>query len=116
MCGVNNRIGMSSTTLRPRWIGLYALAGLMLAVLLLVQMLVAAGGERTTLECGLVLAGFAAMVQWTRRNRTALDHLDWCECAGSRTTVRVVPSRRVARGRHADAPSWTHVEPEESLR
>ena len=80
------------TLARPRWLRLYALAGLMLGALLLTQALTASGTERTALQCGLVLGGFAAMVQWTRRNRAALDHLDWCDCASSRVTMRVIPS------------------------
>jgi hypothetical protein len=84
----------STTFPRPGWAGLYALAGFMLGALWLAQGLVAAGAERTLLECGLVLGGFAAMVQWARRNRAALDHLDWCDCASSRVTVRVIPSGR----------------------
>ena len=80
------------TTVRPRWLRLYARAGLMLGALLLTQVLTAAGAERTVLQCGLVLGGFAAMVQWTRGNRAALDHLDWCDCASSRVTMRVIPS------------------------
>src|SRR5215475_3851556 len=82
----------SMTPARPRWLRLYALAGLMLGALLLTQALTASGTERTVLQCGLVLGGFAAMAQWTRRNRAALDHLDWCDCASSRVTMRVIPS------------------------
>jgi hypothetical protein len=88
----------STTPARPAWGGLYARAGLMLGALLLVQGLVAAGSELTTLQSGLTLVGFIAMAQWTRRNRAALDHLDWCGCAGSQVTVRVI------RSRHADPP------------
>jgi len=66
----------------------------MLGALLLAQALVAAGAERTALQCGLVFGGFAAMVQWIRRNRAALDHLEWCDCASSQVTMRVIPSHR----------------------
>src|SRR5262247_1493090 len=91
MC-TNDGARGSMTAPRPGWAGLYTRAGVMLGALLLAQGLVTASTERTLLECGLVLVGFAAMVQWTRRNRAALDHLDWCECARSRMTVRVIPS------------------------
>jgi hypothetical protein len=106
----------STTSPRPGWAGLYALAGLMLGALWLAQGLVTVGAERTLLECGLVLGGFAAMVQWTRRNRAALDHLDWCECASSRVTVRVIPSGREhpARSRLERAPRPRSVEPAEA--
>ena len=93
MC-MTERPSGSTTPPRPGWRGLYALAGLMLCALLLVQVLVAVGVERTVLQCGLVFGGFTAMVQWTRRNRAALDHLDWCDCASSRVTMRVIPSGR----------------------
>ena len=92
---------------RPRWRGLYLVAAGMLGVMLVVQALVSAGSERTALQCGLVLTGFGTMVQWARRNRTALDHLDWCECASAQTTMRVIPSGRAqpVRPRFADALS-----------
>ena len=100
------------TPARPRWLKLYVLAGLMLGALFLTQVLTAAGTERTALECGLVLGGFAAMVQWTRRNRAALDHLDWCDCASSRVTMHVIPSivGEPAR-RPAGARRLGHAEP-----
>ena len=58
----------------------------MLAALTVVEVLVSPGPELTALRCGLVLGGFGAMVQWTRRNRAALDHLEWCDCASERLT------------------------------
>ena len=101
---------------RPDWSGLYALAGLMLAALLLAQALVASGVERTALQCGLVLGGFAAMVRWTRRNRAALDHLDWCDCASSRVTVRVISSGRGETAPTRSVGAWRpgYVEPVEA--
>ena len=106
MCEVTERSGSPRVLARPRWGGLYALAGLMLAALATAQALVPQGAELTALQCGLVLAGFATMVGWTRRNRAALDRLDWCECASARVTVRVIPSNRCQRVRVmvADAP------------
>jgi hypothetical protein len=104
----------SMTSPRPGWAGLYALAGLMLGALWLAQGLVTAGAERTLMQCGLVLGGFAAMVQWTRRNRAALDHLDWCECASSRVSVRVIPSGRERPARARPAPLPRRVEPAEA--
>jgi hypothetical protein len=115
MC-MNERRRGSKTPPRPGWRELYALAGLMLGALLLVQALVAAGVERTVLQCGLVLGGFAAMVHWTRRNRAELDHLDWCDCASSRVTMRVIPSRREETARPQSAGAWRpgYVEREET--
>jgi hypothetical protein len=116
MCDANDRVEGSNTSPRPRWSMLYLRAGLMLGVLLIVQALVSAGAERTALECGLVLGGFGSMVQWTRRNRAALDHLDWCDCASSRMTVRVIRS-----GREQPAPArftdiaWADAQPVEAM-
>ena len=106
MCDVNYRVEGSKTSPRPRWGRLYLIAGLMLGVLLVVQRLVPAGAERTALQSGLVLAGFAAMMQWARRNRAALDHLDWCDCASSRVTMRVIPSGRAEPARTRRAGAW----------
>jgi hypothetical protein len=115
MCGMNGGPRGSTTPQRPSWTGLYALAGLMLGALFLVQALVAPGPERTALQCGLVLGGFATMVHWTRRNRVALDHLDWCDCASSRTIVRVIPSRQAQpHTRWADARTPVALEPVEA--
>ena len=111
MCGVNHRVDGSKTPPRPGWGRLYLLAGLMLGVLLLVQALVSAGAERTALQCGLVLVGFGTMVQWTRWNGAALDHLNWCECASSQMTVRVIPSRQ-SQPAHAWAATRTPVDVE----
>ena len=88
----------------------------MVGALLLAQALVAAGAELTALQCGLVLGGFVAMAQWARRNRAALDHLDWCDCASSRVTIRVIPSRRgePERTRYADARTPVEVGPVET--
>jgi hypothetical protein len=117
MCGVNDSVDRSSLRQRPRWSSLYLLAGLMLSVLLAVQAFVASGRERTALQSGLVLAGLFAMAQWARRNRAALDHLDWCDCASERVTIRVIASRREAPAfaRPDDELSWIDPEPVESL-
>jgi hypothetical protein len=116
MCAMSGGPRGSKTRPSPSWNGLYALAGLMLGALFVVQALVAPDAERTALQCGVVLGGFATMVHWTRRNRAALDHLDWCDCADSRTTVRVVPSRQPqpAHARWADARIPVDLEPEET--
>src|SRR3989454_10654895 len=102
MCVMTERSGWLRTTPRPRWGRLYALGGLMLAALAVVEVLVSPRPELTALRCGLVLGGFGAIVQWTRRNRAALDHLDWCDCASERVTMRVIPSRRGSRR----VPRW----------
>ncbi len=90
----------------------------MLAALATAELVVTPGAELTALQCGLVLAGFGAMVGWTRRNRAALDHLDWCDCASERVTMRVIPSRRgePARAPFADRPTPVEATLEEVAR
>src|SRR5262245_37254464 len=99
MCGVSERSGRSRALPRPGWSGRYAVAGLMLAALAIAETLLAPGAELTALQCGIVVAGFVGIVGWTRRNRAALDRMDWCDCAGARVTMRVIPSHRSERGR-----------------
>ena len=94
MCAVSEGSGKPRALARPGWVGLYALAGLMLAALTVSELLIAPGAELTALQCGIVVTGFGGMVGWTRRNRAALDRLDWCDCASARMTVRVIPSTR----------------------
>jgi hypothetical protein len=112
MCDVNYPADRSSTRQRPRWSALYLLAGLLLGLLLALQAFVAASTERTALQSGLVLLGFAAMVQWARRNRAALDHLDWCDCASERVTIRVIASRRGAPALARDNRDLPWVDPD----
>jgi hypothetical protein len=49
---------------------------------------------RAALETAVAAAAFAAMALWVRWNRAALDRQDWCACAGAKTTIRVITSRR----------------------
>lgn len=79
---------------RPRWALLYGVGGLAAGALAVIEVVAPAGGVRTGLGCGLTLGAFAAMARWVRRNRAALDLQEWCECAGARVTVRVIPSRQ----------------------
>jgi hypothetical protein len=113
MCDTTERLKGSMTAARPSWWGLYARAGLMLAALLLVQVLVASGPELVGLQCALVMTGFVALAHWARQNRAELDRLEWCDCASSRVTVRVIPSRRgqLAHVEEADARAPLNVEP-----
>lgn len=106
MCDTRERSLESPTVARPPWWSLYARAGLMLTALLSVQVLVRNGTELTVLECALVVTGFVAMARWARRNRAALDRLEWCGCASSRVTIRVIPSRR---GRLANVEQEEHA-------
>ena len=118
MCGVTERFRGSRTTPRPQWARLYVLVMLMLAALAVVEALGSPGAKLTMLRCGLVLGGFGTMARWTRRNRAALDHLDWCDCASARVTVRVIPSHRRERARAAvaDMPAPVEAQLEEVVR
>ena len=116
MCGLTERSRGSRTTPRPQWAGLYVLVMLMLAALAVVEALVSPGAKLSMLRCGLVLGGFGTMARWTRRNRAALDHLDWCDCASARVTMRLIPSRRGEPVRAADAPTPVEATLEEVAR
>ena len=92
---------------RPRWRVLYGVVCLPLAMLGLVDVAAPPAPVRTLLRLTLVLGAFAAMAVWVRANRTALDLHEWCACAASTVTVRVIESPRPsapprsARHRHA---------------
>ena len=124
MCGVSEPSRRSRALARPGWGGLYAVAGLMFTALAIVETLVAPGAELTALQCGIVVAGFAGIVGWTRRSRAAFDRMDWCDCASARVTIRVIPSHRSGRTQAvaADVPvpvedrTPVEVEPEEVAR
>jgi len=94
MCSTNERSNGSPLPPRPSWSGLYVRAGLMLAALWLAQAVTTAGAALVAIECAVVLGGFVSMAQWTWRNHVAFDHMDWCDCASSRVTVRVIASHR----------------------
>lgn len=83
-------------TARPQWSLLYWLALVTPGLLGGAELVPLLGVWRTAVRSGLALGGFAAMAWWVWRNRVALDQEDWCACAGQRTTVRVIPSRRPA--------------------
>jgi hypothetical protein len=69
------------------------------------------GPARVVLRIVLALGALAAMAIWSRANRTALDLLDWCECASRTVTVRVVLSRPAAVGQ--PSPALRPVQAEE---
>jgi hypothetical protein len=48
---------------------------------------------RTVLECGIAVVTWGASASWVRANRVAFDRLEWCGCAPSTVTVRVIVSR-----------------------
>ena len=85
---------------RPRWRVLYWAVCLPLAMLGTVEVAAPHTPVRTLLRLALVLGAVAAMAVWVRANRAALDLQEWCACAASTITVRVIESQRPA------APPW----------
>ncbi|MGH2670018.1 MAG: hypothetical protein ACRDH5_13055 [bacterium] len=79
---------------RPRWGVLYGMGAVTLAALTAIEVRGVPGVLQTLLRCTLALATFAAMALWVRFNRAALDLQNWCECAASKITVRVIQARR----------------------
>lgn len=77
---------------RPRWAGLYAIAALAIVALLGVQV-VRPTAVRSALEVVTTVATFVAMLGWVRENGSAIDQLDWCDCAAATLTVRVIASQ-----------------------
>jgi hypothetical protein len=77
---------------RPRWGRLYAIAGFAIAALLAIEFLARAPALRQVLRYGVVMAAFAAMLHWVRANGVELDLAEWCACAPSTLSIRVVPS------------------------
>jgi hypothetical protein len=112
MCSTNERPKGSTMPSRPSWSGLYARAGLMLAALCLMQAVITPGAELVAIECSLVLVGFVSMAQWTRRNHVAFDYTDWCDCASSRVTVRVISSHHGRPAPLEDATAWAQIDAE----
>ena len=86
---------------RPRWRVLYGAVCLPLAMLGIVEVAAPPAPVRTLLRLALVLGTVAAMAVWLRANRAALDLQDWCACAASTITVRVIESQRPS------APPWS---------
>jgi hypothetical protein len=81
---------------RPRWGWLYGATLLPLAALAVVEMTIPPNLLRTVLRYTLALTALAGMALWLRLQRAALDLQDWCECAASTITVRVIQSHRPA--------------------
>jgi hypothetical protein len=81
-----------------------------LAMLGIVEVAAPSAPVRTLLRLALVLGAVAAMAVWVRANRAALDLQDWCECAASTITVRVIESQRPSAPPRADpfpaSPAW----------
>jgi hypothetical protein len=114
MCDSTLLAGRAIT--RPRWRVLYAVVCPPLAMLGVVEVAAPSTPVRTLLRLALVVGAVAAMAVWVRANRAALDLQDWCKCAASTITVRVIESRRPAASPRSEpfpaAPTWVEEEPE----
>lgn len=94
MCGSNGAERRSGGPIPcPRWGVLYGVVGVGIAGVTIADVALPATG-RPFVE-GLILgAVLAAMYLWVCGNRVALDQQDWCACAASEMTLRVIVSRR----------------------
>jgi K+-transporting ATPase KdpF subunit len=93
--------------MQPRWSALYALDGLMLALLGVVDAYVPPGAGRRTLELAIVVVGFGAMRLWVRMNRRALD------LAGARDVgFRTIVGTEESDGHHLSRPDRRVLRPE----
>lgn len=114
MCDVATRSRRVETAPRPHWGQLYGLLLVTMATFGVTEV-VAPSGLRTALRCCLSLAAFGVMALWVRRNRAAFDLQEWCDCAPTKTTMRVIPSHRreltIARRPPVVAPSPEVEEP-----
>ena len=108
MCDVTLLAGRALT--RPRWHVLYGVVCPPLAMLGIIEVAAPSAPVRTLLRLALVLGAVAAMAVWVRANRAALDLQDWCECAASTITVRVIESQQPSAPPRADpfpaSPAW----------
>ena len=102
MCDV--KAGSGRTAPAPKWLLLYGVALLMVAGVMGIDAASSLGAVRPVLEVILAGVGFASMTLWIRSNRAALDLQSWCECASTKTVMRIVPSRRPASFRVGAAP------------
>jgi hypothetical protein len=93
MCDAASSSEPDGTIPRPRWGALYGMVVLGIAALTSIDVAVPVI-ERSALEMTVVGGAFVAMALWLRSNRAALDQQDWCACAGGKTTMRVIASRR----------------------
>jgi len=114
MCDPTLLAGRAVT--RPRWRVLYVAVCLPLATLGIVEVAAVPAPVRTLLRLALVLVAVAAMAAWVRANRAALDLQDWCACAASTITVRVIESQRPSAPPRSDpfpaSPTWVEEERE----
>ena len=82
---------------RPCWGLLYGGVLAPLIALGAVEVAAPPNPARTALRYLLALGAMAGMAAWLRGSRPALDLAQWCACAASTVTVRVIESRRPSR-------------------
>lgn len=89
---------------RPRWGWLYGTVLPPLAGLAVVEVTGPPNLVRTLLRSVLALTALVGMALWAHANRAAFDLQEWCDCAASMITVRVIESHRPA----TEPPSEAH--------
>lgn len=82
---------------RPYWGRLYGVTLVPLIALGGVEVAAPSEPARTALRYLLSLGVMIGMAAWLRAGRPAIDLAQWCACASSTVTVRVIESRRPSR-------------------
>ena len=92
MCD-RNAARSQASRIRPLWGALYvALVGVG-TTSLVAELAVPAGFWRATVPAVFAACAFATMAVWIRHEAVALEQAEWCDCASSMVTMRVIPSR-----------------------
>jgi hypothetical protein len=105
-------VSTSVARARPHWTTLYlTLAGIGLATLV-AEITMPLGVWRTATRWVFAALAFTTMVVWVRCEAVALEQLEWCGCASSTLTVRIVHSEsftptRPSAHRHAPVHAWS---------
>ena len=102
MCDSGSRSPLPARV-RPHWAALYmTLAGLG-AASLVAELTVPLGVWRAATRWAFAALAFTTMVVWVRCEAVALEQTEWCGCASSTLTVRIVHSESF-RSRRSSVP------------
>ena len=97
-------VSPSAARIRPHWATLYmTLAGIALATLL-AEIATPFGVWRTATRWAFAALAITTMVVWVRCEAIALEQLEWCGCASSTLTVRIVRSDSLTPTRSSGPP------------
>lgn len=84
----------SAATARPRWTALYLAVATSGAGGLLAEATLPAGLWRALARATFATVLFLAVGLWIRHEAVALEQAEWCGCASSTVTMRVIASQR----------------------